>query len=618
MHKRPNIRKVARMDRRQFIATGGALALVAPSLPHAALAAPPVRGDAGLRALLDAIFADDLIANPQDATGYGLDKGRLAVLRSRLDSRGEKARSKELARNRKWLARLAAVDAKSLSDAGRRQRDVAEYMIEQRVAAPRRFDIGSAQRPYPIMQNGGAYFSIPDFLDSQHPVETRADAEAYLARLSAFATALDQDTADQKRQAKRGFLAPGWSLDLTLGQLAKLRGVQAEGSGMVQSLVRRAKAKGLAGDWQARAARIVGGTIYPALDRQIALLTALRPTTRPGDGAQRLPRGDEIYALALAEATTTSLSPNEVHEIGLRQVADIQAQLDPILRGEGLTRGSVGERLTALNALPAQLYPETDAGRARMIADLNAGIRAMQAKLPRAFANPPSRPLEIRRVPPEIQDGASNGYYYPAALDGSRPAIYWINLKSVGDWPKYTLPALTYHEGVPGHHLQGGIAQASGDLPMLLSNYFISAYGEGWALYAEQLADELGGYEGIERAGYLQSFLFRATRLVVDTGLHSRGWSREKAIDYMVATTGFARGRAQREVERYCTQMGQACSYKIGHTAWVNARAKAQATLGDRFDLRQFHGVLSEGVMPLSMLERRIEERTRAVLAGSV
>ena len=598
------------MDRRQFIAGSGALALAAPSFPAQVLAAPAMRGDRALRGLLDAVFADDLLANPEDATGYGLDKGANARLRSLLDPRGDKARRTNLKRNQRWLAKLKAVDAPSLSEAGRRQRDVAEHLIEARVAAPARFDIGSAMRPYPVFQQGGAYFSIPNFLESQHPVETAADAEAYLSRLSAFAVALDQDTAEQKRAAKRGFLAPGWSLDLTLGQLEKLRGVQPEGSGMVQSLVRRATAKGLAGDWQGRAARIVGSSVHPALDRQIALLTALRPTTRPGDGAARLPRGDEIYALALAQATTTTLSPDEVHTIGLRQVAEISAQLEPLLKAEGLTRGGIGERLAALNVLPSQLYPDSDAGRRAMIADLNVGNAAMQAKLAKAFANPPDNPLEIRRVPPEIQDGASNGYYYSAALDGSRPAIYWINLKSVGDWPKYSLPALTYHEGVPGHHLQGGISQGAGDLPQLLSNHFISAYGEGWALYAEEVADELGGYAGIERAGYLQSFLFRASRLVIDTGLHSKGWSREKATDYMVSVTGFARPRAQREVERYCTQMGQACSYKIGHTAWVNARAKAQAALGPRFDLKWFHEVLSDGSMPLTMLERRIEERT--------
>ena len=207
---------------------------------------------------------------------------------------------------------------------------------------------------------------------------------------------------------------------------------------------------------------------------------------------------------------------------------------------------------------------------------------------------------------------SSNGYYNRAALDGSRPAIYFINLKDVGDWPKYSLPALTYHEGNPGHHLQISLAQESTDIPTLRKVGSFSAYSEGWALYAEQLADELGAFEGIERAGYLQSFLFRAARLVVDTGLHSKRWSREKATDYMIATTGFARPRVQREVERYCTQMGQACSYKVGHMAWSRARDEAQKTLGAKFDLKQFHEVLKEGAMPLTLLQQRIKERAAA------
>jgi uncharacterized protein (DUF885 family) len=299
--------------------------------------------------------------------------------------------------------------------------------------------------------------------------------------------------------------------------------------------------------------------------------------------------------------------------MGLEQVAELTAQLDTILKGQGMTTGSVGARLTALNASAAQLYPDSAAGRSDLIASLNSGVRAMQAKLPQAFIDPANAPLEIRAVPVEIQDGASNGYYSRATLDGSRPAIYWINLKSVGDWPKYTLPSLTYHEGVPGHHLQISTAQAA-DTHVLRKISFFGAYLEGWALYAEQLADELGGYAGpIERAGYLQSFLFRAARLVVDTGIHTQKWSREKATDYMVETVGFARGRSQREIERYCTMPGQACSYKIGHASWLRARANAQRIAGDRFDLRQFHEVLRSGAVPLVMLEAMVEERARAM-----
>ncbi|MEO7655074.1 MAG: DUF885 domain-containing protein, partial [Sphingomicrobium sp.] len=217
--------------------------------------------------------------------------------------------------------------------------------------------------------------------------------------------------------------------------------------------------------------------------------------------------------------------------------------------------------------------------------------------------------------PPEIQDGASNGYYRQASLDGSRPAIYFINLKTTADWPKYSLPALTFHEGHPGHHLQLMTAQNAGDMPMLRRIAFYSAYGEGWALYAESVADELGAYRGIERAGFLQSYLFRAERLVVDTGLHHKKWTREQAIEHMVAATGFPRARVQREIERYCASPGQACSYKIGHIAWVRARERAQKALGAKWDVRDFHAILTEGAMPLSIFDRRVDERVQAKLA---
>lgn len=602
------------INRRQFMASGSAAAL--------ALAAEPVLakgkamgGDARLNAVLDAVFQDGIARSPEAATSLGLDKGKLAHLRGQLSPATAAERQADLARDRRWRARVEAVNPAGLTAAGKRNRALALYMMDQRITAPARFELDSVQRPYRVFQQGGAYFRVPDFLNSQHPVATVDDAEAYLSRLSAFAGRLDEDTAEQRAQSARGFTAPGWSLDLTLGQMAKLRGPAAADSGLVKSLADRARAKGLPGDWAARAAKIVESAVYPALDRQLALLTELRRTTPAGDGAWRLPRGEEIYAAALQQATTTSMTPEQVHQAGLDQVADISAQLDEILKGAGLTQGGVGERLTALNQRPEQLYANTAAGRKELIDSLNAGMADMWERLPKAFADIPRQPLEIRAVPVEIQDGASNGYYNRASLDGSRPAIYWINLKDVADWPKYSLPALTYHEGVPGHHLQGSYSQLSGDLPMLLRNMFLSAYGEGWALYAEQVAEELGAYQGIERAGYLQSFLFRASRLVIDTGLHHKRWSREQATDYMVQVTGFARPRCQREVERYCTQIGQACSYKIGHMTWASQRKKAEAALGSKFSLPWFHEVLKDGVMPLSMLEARIDERIKERLA---
>ena len=608
------------MERRDFLRTGGAalcLPLLSPGAAQAlVLQATAGSGDKALNDVFERIFQEQVRTSPTYATFLGLDKGELAPLRSRLDTRTvEQARREEASRTDKFIGWLEAVSETGLSEAARLNREVILWDLKTNNVGPKQFDVSNPQSPYEVSQQDGSYFSIPDFLHSAHTIDNEGDAEAYLSRLAQFATVLDNETAEVRRQAGRGYLAPGWSLDLALKQMKQLRAATPEQSNMADSLASRAAAKNVAGDWRARAAKIVADQVYPALDREIAAVTALRANTRPGDGIWRVPNGDEIYAAALAEATTTSFTADEIHQIGLQQVAEISAELDKILRSAGLTSGTVGERLTEFNKRPEQLYPNTDAGRAQLIDDLNAGVKAMYAKLPQAFATLPDQPLEIRRVPPEIQDGASNGYYRQATLDGSRPAIYFINLKSTEDWPRYSLPALTYHEGVPGHHLQLSIAQKSGDLPMLRRIAFYSAYGEGWALYSEQLADELGGYKDVERAGYLQSFLFRAERLVVDTGLNHKRWTREQAIDHMVAATGFARGRVQREIERYCASPGQACSYKIGHIAWLRARQKAQQALGAKFDLREFHEILREGAMPLTILERRVDERVKARLA---
>jgi len=610
------------MDRRSFLSASATVALLPLAEAPAIAAVANARGsaDAKLNQAFEDIFQERVRNSPELATSLGLDKGPNVALKSKLDTDPvQMQRQKNLARNRRAIARLKAFSPGSLSEAAKLNREVVLYGLETATVGPTRWNIGNPQGPYTITQQDGAYFDYPDFLNTSHTIETAADAEAYLSRLNKVATVLDNDTAEQRFQAGRGFLAPAWSIDLALGQMRKLRNVAPDQSTMVESIAKRTTDKGVGGDWARRATDIVAKSVYPALDRQIAAMEMLKPTTRPGDGAWRLTDGEAIYAEALRQATTTNFSPAEVHQMGLQQVADISNQLDAILKSQGYTRGSVGERLAALNKDPKQLYANSDAGRAELLASLNAGVKDMYGRLPQAFATVPSAPLEIRRVPVEIQDGASNGYYRRASLDGSRPAIYFINLKDTGDWPKYTLPTLSYHEGVPGHHLQISIAQESKDIPTLRKLGFFSAYSEGWALYAEQLSDELSVYqnEPLGRAGFLQSFLFRAARLVVDTGLHTKRWTREQATDYMVATTGFARPRSQREVERYCVSIGQACSYKVGHTAWARAREESKRTLGDRFDIKQFHEILREGAMPLSILERRIRERTAALAGGS-
>jgi uncharacterized protein (DUF885 family) len=606
------------MDRRNFIGTAG-LALLAGMLPRLATAATASGNpaDAKLAATVEAIFNDSLDRSPETATQLGFDKGPRAAAKSRLDDYTKAGQAKALAEKRARLAQVKAIDRASLSKTAKLNYDVVLYLMEAAIKGGSKYDYGTSSDyyvPYAISQISGPYSSVPDFLDSQHVIATKADADAYIARLQDFVPVLDDSTAFQQEDAARGVYAPDFCLDLTLAQLSSLRDQPAARTVMVESIVRRTKAKGIAGDYGAMAEKIVANGIFPALDRQTALVKKLRQTASHDAGVWRLPHGDEYYADALMNATTTTMTPAEVHKIGLEQVADISSQIDAILKTQGMTKGTVGERLTAINHDPKQVYPNTDAGRADLLAYLNTLVKAMEARLPNAFATLPKAALEIRRVPPFIQDGAPNGYYNSAALDGSRGAIYYINLKETGDWPRYGLPSLTYHEGVPGHHLQISLAQESKDIPMLRKTAPFGAYVEGWALYAEQLGDELGAYEGdpIGKVGFLQSFLFRALRLATDTGIHYKRWSHEQAVDYMVAGSGFARPRTQREVDRYCIWPGQACSYKIGHMAWMRAREKAKAIQGAKFDLKQFHQILLDGALPLTILEQLAEERARA------
>lgn len=605
------------MLRRQFLQGGVALAAVLAASEGRAQPAPGSE-DAKLRALLDAFFEEDLDGAPEFATALGLDVGAKAGLRSKLSDGSSAGRKDWVADRRARLTRLASIDGKKLTAAGKNDRDVVAYAYAQVAEGGERFTFGESAAgfsyapysPYVVSQLSGAYQSVPDFLDSQHPVKTASDAEAYLARLAAFPAALDANTAGLRADAARDVLAPDFALDATLAQLTKLRAPAGAQSGLALSLAGRATAAGIAGDWAARAAAIVDSSVYPALDRQIAALTALRPTATGDAGIWKIPDGDAFYAGALAFQTTTRKSPDEVHRLGLEQVADLSARLDVLLKAQGLTTGSVGERLTTLSKRPDQLYPNTDAGRAELIAALNAQTEDMRARMPRAFRTLPKSPVEVVRVPPDIQDGAPNGYATPPTLDGSRPGRFYINLKDTAEWPKFALPTLTYHEALPGHQWEGAIALEATDSSILRrAGLGFAAYGEGWALYAEQLALELGAYEDnpLGEIGFLQSMQFRAVRLVVDTGMHAKRWSRARATDYMVETTGMPRARVQREIDRYCIWPGQACSYKIGHTEWVRLREEAKVRAGSRFDIKTFHDVLRQGGMPLVVLESVVQ-----------
>jgi uncharacterized protein (DUF885 family) len=569
--------------------------------------------DAGVNRLL-ASFAEALLAEyPENAASLGIDKGERAALKSRLTDRSPQGNRRRAATAAARLAQLNAIDEQTLGEAARTDLGVVRTAHELAVAGYR-FPYGDVvilnnqwsyrNTPYVVAQNSGAFVEYPDFFDSNHGIASAADAEAYLERLEAYAANLDGETALLRHNASLGVIAPSFLLDKTLTQMRAARAVPVAEWGVVASIGKRTSE--FPGSWSARALRIAQAKIAPALDRQIAELQRHRARAGESAGVWKLPDGEAYYAWALRAATTSSLTPEEVHQLGLEQLRELNGQMEPLLRAQGLTRGTVGQRMTELGKDPRYLFPNTDAGRGQILAYLNERVADIRRRMPEAFATLVPGNLIIKRVPPEIEAGAPGGYAAAGTIDGSVPGNYYINLRDTSIWPRYALPTLTYHEGIPGHIWQG---EYSYKLPLIRSLIAFNAYSEGWALYSEQLADELGVYQDdpVGRLGYLQSMAFRACRLVVDTGLHAKRWTRSQAIEWFATTNGSTVEEVQSEVDRYCNWPGQACGYKVGHIEILRQRARAQAELGARYDLRHFDdAVVRGGNVPLDVLARNI------------
>jgi uncharacterized protein (DUF885 family) len=470
--------------------------------------------------------------------------------------------------------------------------------------------------PYVVSQQGGVYSAGPEFLDSAHKVETKADAEAYLARVHEIGRVMGQETDRVRRDAGLGVIAPDFILSNIVRQQEGILAVPAAQARLVATLVRKTKEKGIAGDWAARCQAIVEKDVYPALSAQLATLKGLQPKSGHDAGVWRLPEGEAYYRWLLREGTSTSLTAEEIHQMGLEQNRAIEARMDGLLKAQGLTQGSVGDRMTALGKDPKYLFPNTDAGREQLLTYLNGLIAGIRPQLPKAFTLKLKAPVIVKRVPVDIQDGAGQGYMNTGSLDGSRPSTYYINLKSTENWPKFSLPSLTYHETIPGHAWQGAYLTETGKLPLiriLISGF--NAYVEGYALYAEQLADEIGMYDAdwAGRLGYLQAQKFRAVRLVVDTGLHAKRWSREQAVQWAMDNSGRTRQAMTSEIDRYCGTPGQACGYKVGHTEINRLRDRAKAGLGPKYDLRTFDDLLVEtGAVPLPVLSDVVDGYIKA------
>jgi len=555
--------------------------------------------------------------SPELFTQIGLVDGTLLDRHSgKLAPVGVARRDSDYAFTEKLLRELREFDRAKLSTQEQITFDILEDQYEGLLAF-RQFAWVSSEGVFAVDQMWGTNVRLPALMLASHTIKNRKTAETYVRRLEAMGEKIDGLTAEMKRQAEAGVVLPIALVERTIATTEDTIAPEPADNPMVKKLVQRAATLTDLNATQrdALAARATGAMtdgVYPAYARLITALNELKPVAQEqGAGVARLADGAALYALMLRQATTTEYAPEQVHRIGLDEVARITAEMDAILRAQGMSEGTVAARMLALNVRPDQLYPNTDAARADVIARYDAIMREIEAKMPAYFATIPPGRLKIERVPAALERGAAGGSYQPAAMDGSRPGTFFANLRDLGETPKYTMKSLAYHEGVPGHHFQIATAQGLKNLPLIRQQTLYTAYAEGWGLYAERLAAEIGMYanDPLGDLGRLQAEIFRAARLVVDTGLHAKGWSREQAIAYMVGVTGMSESDVVTEVERYMANPGQACAYKIGQLKILELREKAKTELGARFDLKAFHTVVLEnGAVPLTVLERLVDD----------
>ena len=606
----------SRRDVLALTLSAAALATI-PRVVDAALPVPAPMSER-FAALLTDIADEILRLNPTQATSLGLDKDKYLALKSQLGDAGPAGDAKWARQVDSMLKRLTKIERESLSPTEQIRLDTVKHAASAGVDGTKFFYGGAASgfyggtSPYVISQQNSEVTSLPEFLASQHQINNAADAEAYLARVAAMARVLDQESARLTRDAASGVVPPNFVSKNALGQLQAYRATAADAQGLVRSVAERTDKLGITGNWQARASKLVAASVYPALDRQIVAFTRATANAPDTAGVHRLPEGEAYYHWALKLGTTTNDAAADIHALGLEQNQAIQSRMHAILKSQGMTHGTVGERVLALTKNPKMLFANTDAGRAELIAYCNERVTTIRALLPKISRLGLNAPLVVKRVPVDIQDGASLGYMNFASLDGVRPAIYYINLKSTSLWPKYQISTLTAHEGVPGHAWQGAyLAEHHDEIPLIASMTGFNAFVEGWALYAEQLCDEFGLYanDPFSQLGYLQAQQFRACRLVVDTGLHSMRWTRDQAIRFMVENTGRGVDAMTSEVDRYCVTPGQACGYKMGHNQILELRERAKSVLGTRFDVAAFNdAIVKTGGVPLTVLATAIDQ----------
>ncbi|WP_154222083.1 DUF885 domain-containing protein [Marinicella rhabdoformis] len=557
-------------------------------------------------------------ARPVSASMYGLNEAEAGGAYShRLDDYSPEAEAKLRQGMRELKSKMTASDEQSGQAEENRQ---VMMDINQYFAGDEAFDIGYIDvwmglSAFVINQINGPLIDVPNTLANNHVINSSEDAADYLKRLTAMGTFVDHVIAKSQHDIAQGWLAPKVIIEKTIAGLESFIAPKPVDHPLMKHLTD--SIKDIEGMTQAETDKItqatlnaVSNVVYPAYQKVITQQTALLDQAPTTAGIWAQPNGEAFYRSAVKVLGDTDLSPQEVHDVGLSEVERILAEMDAIFQSEGMTEGTVGERMTALNDDPRFLYEDSDAGRAQLLADLNGHIAEINQRMPEQFGTAPPYEVEVRKFPKSREASAPGGMYNSPSLDGSQPGIYWINLRDIKANPKFDLKTLTYHEANPGHHWQVALNLAQDSLPMLRRIAPYNAFVEGWALYSELVAFEMGMYENdpFGNLGRLKAELFRAVRLVVDTGLHYKKWTREEAIKYMAETTGTVESDVVAEIERYMIWPGQALGYKMGMINMVKLRQKAKDALGEQFDIKAFHDlILLGGAVPMSVLDKKVD-----------
>jgi uncharacterized protein (DUF885 family) len=573
--------------------------LVAALMVTAAPAAAQPRTDARLNALLVDYERLDRQADPITSGGEG-DRDAL----SRLPDVTPTAQAATRAALVSLASRLGAIAPRRLSADAQLNRALLLQLVGQRIEG---LEFDESRAPF---GNSGGFFGTGDYLARATPVRSAADAEAWIARLQALPSYLDANVANARRGVSTGFTQPRIVVDRAL-ELARAQRASAAATLLLPfEQLSGAIAAAAQEQYRARARAIIADAILPAHDRVIAFLqTEYLPAARPALAARSLPNGEAYYRYLARQHTTTAMTPDEIHALGQSEVRRIRAEMDAVMRESGF-QGSFAQFQHFLRTDP-RFYAQTPEDLMEKAAEI---AKRADDQLPRLFATLPRLPYGVREIPREEAEGSTTAYYQQGSPALGVAGGYMVNTLRLDQRPLYELPALTLHEAVPGHHLQISLAQEAGELPYFRRTNYITAFGEGWGLYAESLGQEMGIYRTpYERFGRLSYEMWRACRLVADTGLHWLGWSIEQARACFAENSALSPHNIQTELERYIATPGQALGYKIGELRLQALRREAQAALGERFDLRFFHdAVLGAGSVPLDVLETRV----RAWVAG--